>query len=488
MTTTLRTRFAKGPVSWFFILFLLTYVVFSLLAFIDEHFPNENAHDPIYWNWSHINTSDTSFPKDFLWGTATAAHQTEGFSDNNQWWEFEHDNKSRILNGDLSGLATNHWELYREDIRLMKDDLHVNAYRFSIEWSKIEPEKGVYNQTAIKHYHEVLEELLEKNIEPLVTLHHFTNPLWFNRMDSFEKWDNIDHFVNFSKFAVNEYGSKVKKWCTINEPNVYATEGYIMGHFPPAKTDLKLAFEVIKNMAEAHVRVYKAIKAHPLGKDSIVGIVLQLSQIHPYRPDNSLDRMVAQIGTAVSPGLHLDFFSTGVMSLYIPFYANLRFENKDAMKANDFFGLNYYTHEIIKFHIGIPPYIIVRDPSIPKTDMNWEIYPEGIYHAIKTVTKRLGPDLPIIITENGIADGKDLYRKEFFENYLYAVSKAIKEGHNVKGYIVWSTMDNFEWTSGFKPRFGLYEVDYNTQQRKLREGAKPFVETVRKWERSWSQK
>jgi beta-glucosidase len=277
----------------------------------------------------------------------------------------------------------------------------------------------------------------------------------------------------------------VKKWCTINEPNVYATEGYIMGHFPPAKTDLKLAFEVIKNMAEAHVRVYQTIKSLPRGNESMVGIVLQLSQVHPHREDNTFDRTLASIATAVSPGLHLDFFSTGVMSLYIPFYANLKYENKAAINSNDFIGLNYYTHDVLQFQWSIPPYTLIKDSTTKTyTDMKWEMFPEGIYHAIRTITKRIGSDVPIIITENGIADAADLYRKEFFEKYLYAVSKAIKEGHNVKGYLVWSLMDNFEWAHGFYPRFGLYEVDYKTQQRRLREGAKPFIDTVRKWEQS----
>jgi beta-glucosidase len=365
----------------------------------------------------------------------------------------------------------------------MKNDLHVNAYRFSIEWSKIEPQKGVYNRTAINHYHAIIDELIAKKIEPMVTIHHFTNPLWFKQLGDFEKSENIHHLVDFARFAFTEF-KQVKKWCTINEPNVYATEGYIMGHFPPGKTDVKLALQVIKNMAEAHVQMYKMIKSLPGGKDAMVGVVLQLSQVHPFRVNNTLDRALAAVATAVSPGLHLDFFSTGVMSLYVPFYIDFRYENKEAVNSNDFIGLNYYTHDVIQFDFGIPPYTLVKDQNAKFSDMNWLIFPEGIYHAIRTLTKRFGKKIPIIVTENGIADRSDSNRKDFFERYLYAVSRAIKEGYNIKGYIVWSLMDNFEWAHGFFPRFGLYEVDYKTQERKLRQGAKPFVDTIRKWQKS----
>ncbi|KAL0479609.1 hypothetical protein AKO1_007717 [Acrasis kona] len=466
----------------FKMIIVFTCIVVALLAVLMCFiFPVSDV--TYFWNWSVINVKETHFPRDFLWGTATAAHQVEGDNDKNQWFTFENggftNSDKNIANYERSGIACNHYNLYREDISMMKKDLGVNSYRFSIEWSRIEPSKGNYDMNAVQHYHDVIDELLKNDIKPLVTLHHFTEPQWFADLGGFEHFENIEHFVKFSEFVFRAYSKKVEIWCTINEPNVYIVEGYISGSFPPAKHSIVTALKVTTVMCEAHVRVYRALKkiSEELNVKSQIGLVLQLSQVDPQNRYNPIDRICTFAAEKISVGLYLDFFSKG--SMYVPFLVN--YANTDAVGANDFFGVNYYRNDFFGMTLDIPPIKSVKDyKNREYNDMDWEIYPEGIYRAIELVNKTL-PGLPIIVTENGLADAKDAKRAKFFDRYLYAVNKAIQDGCPVKGYMAWSLMDNFEWASGFYPRFGLYKMNYKTMKRTLRSGAKPFIETIKKW-------
>ncbi|KAL0488603.1 beta-glucosidase [Acrasis kona] len=443
--------------------------------------------EQLIWDWDNINVKDRYFPEDFLWGTATSAHQVEGYNDNNQWHAFEQgllwkpESGLPIGDGTVSGKACDHWNLYKKDIQLMKKDLGTNTYRFSIEWSKIEYRKGQYNMSVVQHYHDVIDELLANNISPMVTIHHFTDPLWFVDLGAWEKSENVEHFVSFAKFAFNEYSSKVKLWCTINEPNVYSLAGYTGGGFPPRKNDIPLAMEVMKNFGDGHVAAYRALKQLPNGAESKIGIVHQLGNHDAYNKDSLMDRVITKFANDLSPGIFLSFFSTGIMKFHIPFVVNFNHENKDAINSNDFIGLNYYTRQVEQFTFDSPTLANqYRDRSRNYTDMDWEIYPEGIYRMIKLID-HYNPNIPIIITENGIADAKDRFVKMFYERYLYAVSRAIKEGYNVKGFVAWSLLDNFEWSGGFEPRFGLYHVNYETQERTLKEGSKAFIQAISEW-------
>ena len=246
-----------------------------------------SRHPEPIWDWENIDTTNVTFPEGFLWGSATAAHQVDGGNTNNNWarWEDAVDDNGhpRIHNGDRAGNAAEHWERYPEDIQRMKDELGLNSYRFSIEWSRVEPEEGRFDEATIAHYHDMIDALIAAGIQPMITLHHFTNPLWFEDKGGFEPEENIELFVRFSKRMFEEYGSKVKRWCTINECGPYAVMGYGLGVFPPGVKNFKRMATVLYHLMRAHTAVYDAIKAMPGGDQVEVGLVKNIFQLDPYR-------------------------------------------------------------------------------------------------------------------------------------------------------------------------------------------------------------
>ena len=225
-----------------------------------------NTHPDITWDWDNINTSDIHFPSNFAWGTATAAHQVEGNNSNNNWYQWEksvdENGVSRIHNNDSSAMAADHWNRYPEDILLMKD-LGVSHYRFSIEWSRIEPQEGYYDLESLSHYREMCLAMIKAGITPVVTLHHFTHPIWFEELGAFEEETNTEHFTKFAKLVFQELMDIVPIWCTFNEPSVFVAQGYFNGIFPPGKKDPILAGTVMENMLNAHVETYHLLKAIP---------------------------------------------------------------------------------------------------------------------------------------------------------------------------------------------------------------------------------
>ena len=433
-----------------------------------------------HWDWARVDTDDLSFPANFLWGTATSAYQVEGHNTNSQWylWEYARDSTGlpRIKNGDTCGMACDEWTLFPEDIRLMKA-LGVNAYRFSVEWSKIEPEEGVFDTTAVRHYRDLCDSLMAHDIEPVVTLHHVTNPLWFEQKGAFEKEENIEDFIVFVRRIVKDLGPSVQFYCTINEPAVYAMESYFTGTFPPGRRDPQLTAVVLRNLLIAHVESYKAIKALPGGERKKVGIVKNITLVDPYNPWLLTDWLFSALSDRAFNGVTLEFFRSGRYDFRMPGMASLQYENPEAVHTLDFFGLNYYSHYL--YHFTADPEKAFK-PRIPRdeimTDMEYSIYPEGLYRAIKRVSV-LG--VPVIVTENGIADSLDDRREMFIRRHLYALSRVIRDGYDVRGYFYWSLMDNFEWAEGYSMRFGLYETDFVTQRRTLRKGAKAYREIVK---------
>ena len=436
-------------------------------------------HPELKWNWKNIDVKKMIFPKSFFWGTATASHQVEGGCTNNNWFKWEsaidENGNPRIKDNQISGIACDHWNRYNDDISLIKE-LGVNYYRLSLEWSKIETEKGIFNEDALDHYSDVIDSLIKNDIVPVITLHHFTNPIWFDDMGGFEKEDNIDHFISFCEVVFNRYSDRVKDWCTINEPEVYSVMGYFAGVFPPGQKNPQLAVEVLKNLLVAHTKVYHVLKKLPNGLESEIGIVKNIMQFDPYRRWNLLDWMVCSIVNKIYNGIALSYLKTGKINVYYQFFVKMKYEDSDAAQATDFFGLNYYSHNYLKFKFNPNEFFENKffDNDI-MTDMPYVIYPEGLYRAIKSA-EIVGK--PIIITENGIADDKDDRRTLYIERYIYAMNRAMQEGSDIRGYFYWSLMDNFEWAEGYDMRFGLYEVDFKTQKRTLREGSRKFVEII----------
>jgi beta-glucosidase len=366
----------------------------------------------------------------------------------------------------------------KDDIKLMKD-LGVNSYRFSLAWNKIEPEKGKINEDALKHYDEFINELKANQIEPMVTLHHFTHPVWFEQLGAFEKEENIRHFVEFSKLVFNRYQTKVKYWVTLNEPNVFVTSGYFNTVFPPGKADSKLGAEVLKNMLKAHVEVYKALKSPKGNTQNIqIGLATSIFQFEPARRWHLGDWAIARISSNTFNESVLGFFRTGTMNFYVPLDVNVSYTEQDAPNTLDFIGVNYYSHYAYKFDLDFKKAarsIAVEGEEM--TDMPYTIYPEGIYRAIEDAAKL---KKPVIITENGISDAKDDRREKYIKQSLYAVSRAIKDGYNIRGFYYWTLMDNFEWAEGYTQKFGLYEVNLQTNERTLRNGSRAFIEIISK--------
>ena len=435
----------------------------------------------INWNWNKIDTQNIHFPNSFAWGTATAAHQVEGNNTNNNWYDWEHqldeNNQPRIHNGDKSILAADHWNRYPDDIKLMKD-LGVNHYRFSIEWSKIEPQNGDYNVESIQHYRDLCDSLIKNNITPVVTLHHFTHPTWFEKLGAFEKKENIDHFIEYSEYAFNNLKDLVPIWCTINEPSVFVSQGYFNGIFPPGKKDPVLAATVLENLLFAHTKTYKHLKSLNGGDNAQIGLVKNIFQFDPLRRWHILDWAFSKVLNNVFTHSTLDYFKKGYSTFSLPGMVKKHMENNDAVGAMDFIGLNYYSRMHVKGQANlIEPFVFEKRAKDIQTDMDYALYPEGFYEALHTISTL---KKPIYVTENGVADQGNNIREIFIKRYLYALHKGLQDGLDIRGYFYWTLMDNFEWSEGYKMKFGLYEVDFETQERTLRESSNLFAKMVKK--------
>ena len=458
---------------------MLLYVFIIILVYIFSILVLHFKYPEMSWDWDNISIKELTFPKEFKWGTATASHQVEGNSINN-WSKFEREVNSngdpRISGNQRSGDACDHWNRYPEDILLIKN-LGVSHYRFSIEWSKIQSSQDTFDSDAISHYHAMIDTIIDNDLIPVLTLHHFTHPLWFDDLGAFEKSENIKLFVKFCERIFEEYSGKVPIWCTINEPAVVSTQGYFSGMFPPGKKDAQLSAVVLKNLLEAHVKSYHSLKKLENGDRVKIGIVKNINQFDPWRRWNLLDWIISGAVNQFFNISSVQFLSTGKFKIHIPGLAWIKHENEDAINSTDFFGLNYYSHNHLKVKLFSKELFSMEYKNNDiLTDMPYTIYPEGIYRAIKYVSIL---KVPIMITENGIADHLDDRRELYIKRYLYSVSKAIKDGYNVVGYFYWSFMDNFEWAFGYDMKFGLYSVDFKTQKRELRKGANAFIDIVK---------
>jgi len=399
------------------------------------------------------------FPKNFYWGSATSAHQVEG-GNHNDWSEWEKINAKRLskeakikwqpwqqekfpemFNPEnyISGRACDHYHLYEQDFDIAKKLGH-NAHRFSIEWSRIEPEQGKFNEKEIEHYRKVILALKKRGIEPFVTLWHWTNPLWIRDIGGWENKKITDYFERYAEKISNALGENVKFWITLNEPEIYASNSYFAGVWPPQKKNLFAYLRVLNNLIKAHRKAYGVIKK--ANSNSKIGIAKNNIYFEAYQ-----NKLVNR-----------------VLKKFIDWWWNFYFLNR-IRNHQDFIGLNHYFHNRINYGFN-------KNENKKISDIGWELYPEAIYYVLKDL-KRFNK--PIYITENGLADGGDKKRSWFILESLKNIGKAINEGVNVRGYLHWSLMDNFEWDKGFWPRFGLVEVNYKTLERKIRPSALQYA-------------
>jgi beta-glucosidase len=408
------------------------------------------------------------FPRGFLWGTATSSYQVEGNNTNSQWWKFEEDGHT----DGRSGLACDWWGgRWREDFDRVAEG-GQNAHRFSVEWSRIQPEPDRWDEDALDRYRGMLRGLKERGMTPMVTLHHFSDPLWLYEKCGWENEDVVPLFEKFVRKTVEALKEYVTIWCTVNEPNVYVIMGYLTGEYPACNQGVVMAMKVMANLLHGHAAAYRTI--HEIQPEARVGYAWQHRPMRARTAWSPLDRLMRNIRYE---GLNLAFptgVATGVMKTPVG-----NFRVPEAKGTQDYFGLNYYTAETVWFDIRNGSELFTRagypeDADLSETGFLANI-PKGFYESIKWAVK-LFPHVPIIITENGVEDAADSMRPRYLAQHIHQIWRAVNFNWPVKGYFHWSLTDNFEWERGWTQRFGLWALDPETQKRTKRPSADFYAE------------
>lgn len=390
------------------------------------------------------------FPAGFLWGVSTSAYQIEG-GNVNDWSEWEKsevrskklEKEGKNLDDYICGQACDSYNQYEEDFALVKN-LNCGAYRMSLEWSRIEPEQGQWDMKEIEHYRLVLEAAKKRNLKIVLTLWHWTNPLWLKQAGGWSNRKTVEYFARYTELIVTEFGDYIDYWATINEPMLHVANGYLIGKWPPNKKNLFAAWRVYNNLIKAHQAAYEII--HKKFPRTEVGLTMLTNFFEPAHQWNLLEIILAKLANH---------------------YWNDRLVKKLKNKF-DFLGLDYYFHDRIVWY---PPF--KKNLNKKTTNLGWEIYPAGIEWVLKNYKKF---NKPLFIMENGLADAEDNLRADFIREHLFYVHKAISQGVDARGYFYWSLVDNFEWAEGYSAKFGLYAVDRKTFKRTARPSAKVYAE------------
>jgi len=411
------------------------------------------------------------FPDDFRWGVATASYQVEGNNTNSDWWAWEQE-REHIAQGDACGLACDWWANAEVDFD-QAAALGTNALRLSVEWSRVEPEPGSFDEHALARYAEMVEGLRGRGIEPMVTLHHFTNPRWLAEDGGWAEQETVDRFARFVEHVVEALSPSCDLWCTINEPNVYAYQGYLAGVWPPGESDLGAAMSVMRNLLLGHSAAYRVI--HDLQPEARVGLAHNMQIFDPARPGSPLDRFVTSVIDRTYNQAILRTLKRGLWAPPLGFGLALKLRG-----TLDWIGLNYYTRELVAFDRTRSETFFSRRFHADDAEMldggYGEFYPQGIMRCLERLARL---DLPIYITENGIPDDDDDQRPRHLLSHLHQVWHAIQRCYPVKGYYHWTLVDNFEWAEGWTLRFGLIALDPETQTRTPRQSAELYGNLIR---------
>lgn len=385
------------------------------------------------------------FPSTFLWGAALSSYQCEGQNFNTDWflWEKEHALEE-------AGDACRHYDLFEQDFEIAAK-LNLNSLRISIEWARIFPQSETIDEKELRHYHRVMDSLASFGLKPMVTLHHFTNPIWFYKQGGWLKAKNIDFFIKYVNTTVESFKDKVQYWFVFNEPLVYLFKGFIEGAWPPGTRSLSDAKKALENITSAYLICYDEIKR--IYKQSS-------SQVYV-----SLAKNLRIFESCPYLNFGLNNFSAFMRSRFFNFSILERLHKKGYL---DFLAINYYCKEYSAFSGLAGKDCGHTDHKERKNYLGWYVYPQGLYELLKKL-KRF--NLPVIITENGTPESDNKLYLDYLISHLKSIVKAITEGVDVRGYLWWSLLDNFEWDKGFGPRFGLTHVDYNTFERTI----KPFA-------------
>ena len=395
------------------------------------------------------------FPDGFLWGAATSSHQVEGGNRWNDWWELEE--SGRLAH--RSAEACRHYEMYESDFDLAKSLGH-NAHRLSIEWSRIEPREGEWNAAELDHYAAVIAALRQRHIEPVVTLHHFTNPAWFARRGGWTRSDSIALFARYVEVVAKRLAGDVKFWLTINEPTVYVKRAYVGGNWPPLGRGSRWrAAKALRNLCRAHAAAYAVL--HRVRPDLMVGFAHSTTYVVPCNARNIADRVAARLR---------DFTLNRLV---------FRLFGRPAGAVLDFIGINYYTRQVVRWRPKPGAALLFGTEctadhhGAPRTysSLGWEVFAPGLRSIVSAMGRR---GLPLMVTENGIATSDEPLRTSYLESHVKAVGEAMHDGAVVLGYLYWTLMDNYEWTEGRNALFGLAATDFATQERSPRPAALAF--------------
>lgn len=428
--------------------------------------------------------------EDFLWGAATSSHQIEGNNIYNDWWRWEQ--QGHTEGGARSGRATDHWNRFREDLGLAAE-LGLNSYRFSVEWSRIEREEGRFDEAALDWYEELVAECERQGLLPMLTLHHFTSPVWFADQGGFTSPDAHVKFASFAKKVAQRLGARVPLWCTLNEPMVLVAGTYLGNFMPPGKFSPRDASRACAGLLRSHVAAYDVLHAqvterkgpwrtHKLG----VGIAHNMLDFMADRSWHPIERALAFVFWRFYNQAWLDAI-TGRRQIFgvpglVPYASQV--SEARGRKTADFLGVNYYTKAYVRWRprqttpelpAEIPMGLEFARGGEPASDLKWAVHPTGFGKVLR-FAGRYG--LPIYVTENGIADATDSLRPGYIRSHLEQLEHARIEGVDVRGYYHWSLLDNFEWHKGFWPRFGLYRVNYDTLERQATGSAQAYKEWI----------
>ena len=404
-----------------------------------------------------------SLPNGMLLGVSTASTQIEGGDVGSNWNDWHR--RGRITDGTDPATANDHWEAWQQDTDLMAA-MGLQLYRFSIEWARLMPREGVVDQDAVDRYRQELLALRKHGIRPLLTIHHFSNPMWFEEKGGFEYRENLYHYMQLVELTIKNFGDLCSDYITINEPNVYATNSFFFGQWPPGKTSLGAAVRVMENLAWCHIRAYELI--HRMRRkmgytDTMVGCANHLRVFAPKNQSNPWHHICAKLTSFL-----FQYALTQAMTLgKFPFPLR-NFDRLPQGEYTDFIGLNYYTRSTVS---GIADG--VRENS-PRNDLGWEVYPQGIVECAQQLYKVL--PRPIWVTENGTCDNNDRFRCRYLHQHLQAIS----ESHlPFARYYHWCFCDNFEWVEGNSARFGLVSVDPETRNRTVKRSGEFYAALIR---------
>jgi len=416
-----------------------------------------------------------AFPDRFRWGVATAAHQNEGNNTGNDFWAWEQV-PGHVADGSVSGLACDWWNRAEEDFDRAAA-MGLNALRLSVEWSRLEPRPGVWDSAAFDRYRQMLQGLHARSLEPMVTLHHFTNPWWLAERGGWANPEVVPLFQRYVTQVVERLGDLCRLWCTLNEPSIYAAYAYVLGKWPPGESSLLQFIRVTRHQVQAHAAAYHAI--HRRQPQAWVGLVKHMAAFDPADPTAAPDRWVAAIRDRWLNWRLVEAVTQGRLK----FPLGLGWGRyRPAVDSTDFIGLNYYGRHPLRFDLKAAGTLFARETQVP-TETAWpepwsdrEIYPAGLH---RFLTRLAGYGKPLYVTENGMADATDDVRPGFILTHLAALHRAIGQGVDVRGYYYWTLVDNYEWVEGWTARFGLIGLDPATQERTPRRSAQLFAEIAR---------